>query len=141
MTRFADLVIIDSDALVSTDFADLYSPWSRRKFFWLSLFVIASGIQHECHKHLSSLPKYTLPTHPIFQRLTCPHYTAECVIYLSLAFWAAPDGAMVNRTILSAFVFVSVNLSITAATTKKWYENKFGKEKVASRWILIPYLY
>lgn len=48
---------------------------------------------------------------------------------------------MVNRTILTAFVFVSVNLSITAATTKKWYEEKFDKEKVTSRWILVPYLW
>ena len=105
------------------------------------MFIIASGIQHDCHKYLSSLPKYTLPTHASFRQLICPHYTAECVIYLSLAFLAAPKGAVVNRTILAAFIFVLVNLSVTAARTKIWYEQRFGGEKVASRWILVPYLY
>lgn len=79
--------------------------------------------------------------HPTFQILTCPHYTAECGIYLSLAFLAAPRGAIVNKTILAAFVFVLVNLSVTAAKSKKWYEQRFGRDKVAARWILVPYLY
>lgn len=140
----ADFAIIDVAALVSTESAFQSLSWSPpllRTMLWLPVFIIASGIQHDCHKYLSSLPKYTLPTLPMFQELICPHYTAECVIYLSLAFLAAPKGDIVNRTILASFVFVSVNLSITAAKTKKWYAEKFGKEEVACRWILLPYLY
>lgn len=142
--QVADVAIIGVDALLSTEPA--YRSLARslpffRTILWLPVFVIASGIQYDCHKYLSSLPKYTLPMHPVFRNLMCPHYTAECVIYLSLAFLSAPKGAMVNGTVSAAFVFVSVNLSVTAAKTKKWSEEKFGKEKVASRWILVPYLY
>ena len=77
--------------------------------------------------------------HPAFQVVISPHYTAECLIYLSFAIMAAPGGAFVNRTLLCAFLFVYVNLSVSASTTKKWYADKFGKEKVARRGEMIPY--
>lgn len=107
----------------------------------IPIFILASGIQHDCHAYLASLPKYTLPIHPLFQSFICPHYTAECLIYLSLAFIAAPKSALVNRTMFTAFIFVSTNLTVTAATSKKWYERKFGKETVAQRWVMVPGLY
>lgn len=91
--------------------------------------------------YLASLPKYTLPVHPMFQLVVCPHYMAECLIYLSLAFLAAPNGDMVNMTIFTALVLVSVNLSISASTTKEWYVRRFGKEEVKARWKMIPYVF
>lgn len=144
LSQVANFAVIDVDALVSPEFSFRRVIWSLplfRTMLWLPVFIIASGIQHDCHQYLSSLPKYTLPTLPMFQGLICPHYSAECVIYLSLAILAAPRGAVVNRTILASFVFVSVNLSITATKTKKWYAEKFSKEAVASRWIMVPGLY
>ena len=79
--------------------------------------------------------------HPIFQVLVCPHYTAECVIYLSLAIISAPAGAVVNKTMIIAFIFVSTNLAMTAMMTKEWYERKFGKEAVARKWKILPSVY
>lgn len=114
---------------------------SLRTLLSLFLFMLASGAQHECHAYLGSLPKYTLPVHPAFQYLICPHYTAECFIYLSLTFLAAPDGSLFNPTILTALIFVSVNLSVTASTTRAWYAKKFGEEKVAGRWKMLPYVF
>jgi len=87
------------------------------------------------------LPKYTLPSTPIFNSIVCPHYTAECVIYAALAILAAPRGTWVNRTIFCVLVFVLVNLGVTATTTKKWYAQRFGKEKVENRWKIIPGIY
>ena len=117
------------------------SALNLKAIIGIPVFILASGVQHDCHAHLASLPKYTLPMHPIFQSFICPHYTAECLIYLSLAFTAAPKGALINRTIFTAFVFVSANLTVTAATSKEWYERKFGKDAVAHRCIMIPGLY
>lgn len=117
------------------------SAISLKAIIGVPIFILASGIQHDCHAYLASLPKYTLPIHPIFQSFICPHYTAECLIYLSLAFIAAPKGALINRTMFSLFVFVSANLTVTATTSKEWYERKFGKEAVAHRWIMVPGLY
>ncbi|KAF9895394.1 hypothetical protein FE257_000300 [Aspergillus nanangensis] len=110
-------------------------------FLGVPLFLIASGVQHDCHHYLFSLKKYSLPTHPIFRVIVCPHYTAECVIYLSLALLAAPQGQTINKTLLCAFVFVTINLGVTATTTKKWYMQKFGEESVRDRWNMIPGVY
>ncbi|PKY04616.1 protein DFG10, partial [Aspergillus campestris IBT 28561] len=114
---------------------------SLRTFLCLPVFLMASGLQHDGHHYLSSLEKYTLPTHPMFCSIVCPHYTAECVIYLSLAALAAPPGEMINKTLFLALVFVAVNLGITAGTTKQWYAQKFGKGSVQERWKMIPFVY
>ena len=115
-----------------------FSAPSLRTILNIPIFILASGIQHDCHSYLASLPRYSLPVHPLFNTFVCPHYTAECLIYLSLAFISAPNGAWINQTMLSAFIFTSVNLSITASSTKDWYAMNFGEEKVASRWKMLP---
>lgn len=132
------------DALLSEHFTyrsiTLSAP-SFRTLISLPTFLVASGIQHDCHMYLASLPKYTLPTHPIFQLVTCPHYMAECLIYFSLAVLAASNGAVFNKTIFSALIFVVVNLSISASTTREWYIRRFGSEPVIARWRIIPYVF
>lgn len=133
-----------ADALLSTTSVVSgisLSALNLKAIIGIPVFILASGIQHDCHAYLASLPKYTLPIHPLFQSFICPHYTAECLIYLSLAFIAAPKGALINRTIFTTFIFVSANLAVTAAISKDWYERKFGKDAVAHRWIMVPGLY
>jgi 3-oxo-5-alpha-steroid 4-dehydrogenase 3 len=126
---------------LTIDHVKITNAPSVRTFFCVPLFLIASGMQHDCHHFLFSLKKYTLPDHPIFRGIVCPHYGAECVIYLSLAILAAPPGQWVNKTMLSCLAFVAVNLGLTAQTTKQWYMQKFNKEAVQDRWLMIPYVY
>ncbi|KAL4881310.1 hypothetical protein BJY04DRAFT_218481 [Aspergillus karnatakaensis] len=126
---------------VSLDSFRLASRFSGRTLLTLPVFLIASGIQHDCHHYLFTLKKYTLPTHPVFSRIICPHYTAECVIYLSLAVLGAPRGEIVNKTLLSALVFVAINLGITASTTREWYRQKFGEDAVRGKWNMIPMIF
>ncbi|OJK02808.1 hypothetical protein ASPACDRAFT_40121 [Aspergillus aculeatus ATCC 16872] len=114
---------------------------SLRTFVFLPIFLLASGLQHDAHHYLFSLKKYTLPTHPLFHRLVCPHYTAECVIYLSLAFLAAPQGGTINKTILAAMAFVAINLGLTTANTRRWYIQKFGRSSMQGKWNMIPGIY
>ncbi|KGO71766.1 3-oxo-5-alpha-steroid 4-dehydrogenase, C-terminal [Penicillium italicum] len=114
---------------------------SLRTFFLIPLFLVASGLQHDSHHYLYSLKKYTLPEHPMFRGVVCPHYGAECVVYLSLALLAAPRGEWVNKTMLSCLAFVAVNLGLTARNTKQWYAQKFGKDSVQDWWFMIPYVY
>src|SRR4051812_48234572 len=111
-TDIAINVLFLLDAVESFSFdLDTLSPKppSLRTFMGIMLFLFASGIQHDCHAYLTSLEKYTLPSHPLFQRVICPHYTAECAIYLSLSIVAAPQGYLVNRTIFGALFFVVIN--------------------------------
>lgn len=103
--------------------------------------MLASGLQHDCHAYLASLKKYTLPEHPAFSLALCPHYFAECLIYVALSIIAAPSGHFINRTIFCALIFVTINLGVTADGTKTWYEQKFGKDTVGSRARMVPLLY
>lgn len=132
--------------------------------------MLASGFQHDCHTYLAYLKlrkskpdassakktpadakgdapevndegEYKLPIHPAFQSLISPHYTAECLIYLSFAMVSAPQGAWVNGTMLCALVFVAVNLGVSAEVTRRWYEQRFGPEAVRGKWRMIPFVY
>ena len=82
-----------------------------------------------------------MPAHPAFMQVLCPHYFAECLIYLSIAIIAAPSAQLVNRTVFCAMIFVVVNLGVTADGTKTWYEQKFGQENVASRRRMVPIIF
>jgi 3-oxo-5-alpha-steroid 4-dehydrogenase 3 / polyprenol reductase len=105
------------------------------------LFLLMWSMQYRCHKYLASLKKYSLPDEGLFRFLICPHYTCECVLYLSLAVLAAPRGRLCNQTVLCAWVFVTINLGVTASGTQKWYVERFGTELVHERWAMIPLLY
>ncbi|KAJ9668198.1 hypothetical protein H2201_001627 [Coniosporium apollinis] len=119
-------------------------PLSLRTFLAVPIFLLASGIQHAAHHHLFTLPSspnYVLPTHPIFKHVLCPHYTAECVIYICLSVIAAPVGQLVNRTVFCGLVFVAVNLGVTSVGTWEWYVARFGKERVGGRKCMVPGLF
>ena len=103
--------------------------------------MLASGKQNECHAHLASLKKYTLPKEGLFKYFLCPHYTCECLLYVALSVAAAPPGQSFNKTVLAGLLFVTVNLGATAYGTKKWYVEKFGAEQVGKRWMMIPYVW
>jgi 3-oxo-5-alpha-steroid 4-dehydrogenase 3 / polyprenol reductase len=98
-------------------------------------------MQFKCHQYLSGLRKYSLPEAGMFRYLVCPHYTCECLLYLSLAIVAAPEGQLCNRTILCGLGFVAANLGITASGTRKWYSGKFGSEQIKDKWNMIPFVY
>lgn len=107
----------------------------------LPLFLGGWTMQHQCHKHLAGLKKYSLPDSGMFHYLVCPHYTCECLIYFSLAVLGAPAGQWCNRTLLSVLAFVAVNLGVTAYGTRNWYVEKFGPERVVGKWIMLPFVY
>ncbi|KAF8863854.1 3-oxo-5-alpha-steroid 4-dehydrogenase-like protein [Acephala macrosclerotiorum] len=118
-----------------------FSKPSAKTVIAVPIFLLASGIQHDYHKHLASLKKYTLPQHHLFQYIICPHYTSECLIYVAIAIVAAPKGYFLNRTVLAGLGFVASNLGVTADATRKWYVERFGAEKLAGRWRMFPYVY
>jgi 3-oxo-5-alpha-steroid 4-dehydrogenase 3 len=107
--------------------------------------LVCHGLQHSYHAYLYRLrtthTTYPLPSHPLFPNLLCPHYTCEVLIYLLLSFLTAPAGQSVNSTLLCATIFVVVNLGVTAAGTKEWYERQFGVGKVRGRKRMVPWLW
>ncbi|KAL2156135.1 hypothetical protein VTH82DRAFT_880 [Thermothelomyces myriococcoides] len=105
------------------------------------VFLFAWINQYRCHKHLAELKKYSLPTAGMFRHYICPHYTCECLLYLSIAVATAPGGVWLNRTMVCALLFVATNLGVTAAGTRKWYGEKFGIDSVANKWNMIPFVF
>lgn len=118
-----------------------FSRPSSKTFIAMAMFCLASMTQNVCHKHLASLKKYSLPDHPFFRSLICPHYTCECLIYLAIAIGAAPEEHFLNGTVVAGLVFVASNLAVTANSTKKWYAEKFGEEAVKGRWKMVPFIF
>lgn len=118
-----------------------FSTPSMKTYVAVPIFLIGSGAQHACHKHLASLKKYTLPHQTLFQSVVCPHYTSECLVYIAIGIVAAPKGHLINGTILAGLLFVASNLAVTADSTRNWYVQKFGADKLAGRWRMVPYLY
>ncbi|KAK5685135.1 hypothetical protein LTS10_003211 [Elasticomyces elasticus] len=136
-----------------------------RTFFAILLFILASGIQHDCHAYLFSLKskstppssskpiqsatldkgqgegEYKFPEHPAFSYVIAPHYTAECLIYLALTIMAAPQGQWMNGTLGCATIFVVVNLGATADVTREWYRQKFGRVRVGRKWRMLPFVW
>ena len=107
----------------------------------IPVYLFAWFNQHSCHAHLAGLKKYSLPQAGLFRRLICPHYTCECLIYLSLAIAAAPGRELCNKTLLCALAFVVVNLGVTTVGTRKWYVDKFDENAVAGKWNMIPFIF
>ena len=134
------MLIIVAALLNPLEHMSLSRP-SLKTFLAVPLFLLASKIQHDCHEYLSSLEKYTLPEHPFFRQVLCPHYTSECMIYLALAILAAPRGQLLNTTLSTTLLFTATNLAITAESTRLWYSGKFGADKIKKRWRMVPVLY
>ena len=118
-----------------------FSRPSVKTLVAVTMFCLASLAQNVCHVHLASLKKYSLPEHPFFRSIICPHYTFECVIYLAIAIQSAPEGQLINGTVLAGLMFVGSNLAVTADSTRKWYAEKFGEKAIANRWRMIPYIF
>jgi 3-oxo-5-alpha-steroid 4-dehydrogenase 3 / polyprenol reductase len=112
-------------------------------------FAFASIKQNKYHRYLARLEKYTLPTRDAFAWIVAPHYTAECFIYLSLAFIGVPcpirGGRVldVNWTLLCTVLFTAVNLGVTADGTKKWQLCKFSDStaEISKRWKMLPLVF
>ena len=122
------------------DVVRLRAP-SMRTLLLVPVFLLASGVQHDCHAHLARLRKYSLPTHPLFRSIVCPHYTAECVIHLALCIVAAPRGHWANGTLLTGLILAATNLGITADNTRSFYAERFGHRSIDGRWRMIPYVW
>ncbi|CAO3677046.1 unnamed protein product [Rhizopus stolonifer] len=108
----------------------------------LLLFSYASIHQYTCHRILASLrltsaEKYSVPRGDWFEWITCPHYFADILIYLSLCILYQ----FKNTILLCGLIWTITNLSITANQTHLWYLCRFSNPELKSRWRIIPGIY
>ena len=78
--------------------------------------------------------RYGIPVGGWFDRVVCPHYAAEILLYAGLCAVAGKEGARVNLAMLAA---VFGNLALAARRQREWYEaNVPGYPR--GRWAMIP---
>jgi len=126
--------------------ADTFEPISFG--LGLGLFAFGSWHQYVCHKILRELRgrggisgNYGLPQGDWFKWSSSPHYLAEIVLYVGLAFICYSFGS-VPIDLIMGVAFTSINLCITGARTHEWYLRRFPEEyKKQRRWKVIPYVF
>ena len=147
-------------SLVLSAFASL----SFLRFLGVLIFAAGSLLQAASHDALASLQKkaaaskrqYLAPVEGEDSRLlslcACPHYLGEIVIYSGLALVAAgglsstlsfsfsplQEERSAGMLPLLVLIWVSVNLALASAETKRWYRRKFPKEFPKERAALVP---
>ena len=143
-------------SLVLAAFASL----SFVRLLGVAVFATGSLLQASSHAALASLQKkaaaskkaYLAPGEADSRLLSlcaCPHYLGEIVIYLGLALVAAGGFSSPSSSPLTeersagvlpllVLVWVSVNLALASAETKRWYRRRFPGEFPEARAALVP---
>lgn len=114
------------------------------------VFTLASGAQFLAHKQLADLRQtdsrrlakagahsYGLPRGGLFENISCPHYLAEIILYAAVA------GVMGFHSLSSwvVLIFVTLNLSFSAARTQAWYRAQFRDKFPSHRRALVPFVW
>ena len=89
--------------------------------------------------HLSQVgtSTYAMPTQGWFQYVSCPHYFAELLIYISFMLMAGWNGGGPSQGYVVALHWVFANQALVAGHTHAWYKSKF-EDYPLSRRRLIP---
>ncbi|XP_077333597.1 polyprenal reductase [Lithobates pipiens] len=112
----------------------------------LTLYIWASVHQHRCHVILANLRKdksgkvvtmnHVMPNGDWFERVSCPHYFAELLIYVSIALLFG----LGHTSWWLVVMFVLFNQSLAAILCHEFYHEKFDNFP-AHRKAFIPYLF
>jgi 3-oxo-5-alpha-steroid 4-dehydrogenase 3 / polyprenol reductase len=79
---------------------------------------------------------HVIPRGDWFEFVSCPHYFAEILIYLSFLM----IGGLAHVTLLSLVLFVVTNQLVSGHLTHSWYRNHFGSSYPAARKAVIPFV-
>jgi len=106
----------------------------------LALFRSSSSYSEAATCHGVGI--YALPRGGWFQLVSCPHYLAEILIYLSLTILTELERQPNNdNSFLSwlLLLWVTVNLSVSALESHAWYEQRFPDYSKLGRRAIIPF--
>jgi 3-oxo-5-alpha-steroid 4-dehydrogenase 3 / polyprenol reductase len=86
--------------------------------------------------------QYSLPTDGWFQYVTCPHYFAEIIIYLSFAMLLELEKPIIyhgNRHFM-VLLWVASNLTMSARINFRWYQNNLPPTVMVGKKAIIPFV-
>uniref|UniRef100_A0A8C0GZD4 Polyprenal reductase n=1 Tax=Chelonoidis abingdonii TaxID=106734 RepID=A0A8C0GZD4_CHEAB len=145
-----DLAMV-STSLVHTVFIfnsgkDLFMQVCWYHILGIMMYIWASVHQHRCHVILANLRKsksgkvvslnHSIPFGDWFERVSCPHYFAELLIYVSMAIIFGFQ----NLTWWLVVMFVLFNQALAAVLCHEFYVNKFSCYPT-HRKAFIPFLF
>lgn len=105
-------------------------------FFW------AGYHQFKAHKILSNLRKgkgsssYSIPRGDWFEYVSCPHYTAEVILYGCFSVILG----LKHQTGVLVFIWVLINQTIASLMSHFWYQDKF-ENYPKQRKSIIPFVF
>ncbi|XP_018085471.1 polyprenol reductase-like [Xenopus laevis] len=112
----------------------------------LTLYIWASLHQYRCHCILANLRKsasgtimhlnYAIPTGDWFEKVSCPHYLAELLIYLSIAVVFGP----LNTIWWLVVLYVLFSQALAAVLCHEFYHEKFDSYPI-HRNAFIPFIF
>uniref|UniRef100_A0A8D0HE15 Polyprenal reductase n=1 Tax=Sphenodon punctatus TaxID=8508 RepID=A0A8D0HE15_SPHPU len=110
------------------------------------MYVWASAHQHRCHVILANLRKsksgkvvnldHSIPVGDWFERVSCPHYFAELLIYISMAV----TFGLHNLTSWLVLLYVLFNQALAACLCHEFYLTKFSSYP-QHRKAFIPFIF
>lgn len=104
----------------------------------VGIFLVFSVDQWQNHRHLALLVKYSVPTFRFFKVVSCAHYLDEIALYFVITVIALRGNTTsADWNFAASWVFVVVNLSVSALETKQYYMEKFENYDV--RYAVIPF--
>ncbi|KAM9330407.1 polyprenal reductase [Gastrophryne carolinensis] len=126
--------------------SDLASQVNCYHILGTVLFLWASVHHHRCHVILANLRKNTsgkvvsmahaLPRGDWFEKVSCPHYFAELLIYIAIAILFG----LAHTTWWLVVLLVLFNQSLSAILCHEFYLQKFDDYPV-DRKVFIPYVF
>jgi len=124
-------------------FSGNFVSWNH--IFGIAIFVWSSAMQFRSHAILSSLRKdnrgrvvtyqHSIPRGDWFELVSCPHYFAEILIYLSLSVVLSGK----STTWWMVCCFVVTNQIIVGLFNHRWYAETFDNYP-KTRKAVIPFL-
>lgn len=104
----------------------------------IAVFIIFSIDQYQNHRHLSTLPKYSLPTFRMFRLVGSAHYFDEIMLYLVIAIMACLQSnlSIIDVNYILSSLFVTVNLSVSSLESFAYYKAKYPL--VIAEYSIIP---
>ncbi|KAM4049728.1 polyprenal reductase isoform 2-T2 [Anomaloglossus baeobatrachus] len=136
----------DSNQKVSVTVPGLLLQLRWYHIFGALLYIWASLHQNRCHMILAGLRKdksgkvvtlhHVMPSGDWFENVSCPHYFAELLIYISIAFLFG----LTHLTWWLQVLFVLFNQSLAAILCHEFYHQKFDSYP-ANRKAFIPFVF
>ena len=106
--------------------------------------VYLAELRHVTCNGGSETTKYKIPSKGWFQYVSCPHYLAEIIIYMSFVIILSSSsslGIQSNYKCITLVLWVATNLCVSALKSHDWYLLHYPEYASFNRKAIIPFIF